>query len=73
MIVRWGACAPRCPLFCEGVVTGLVFGSVVLAAFLHAGWNALIKTGQNKQSGMLLLTLAHAFFGLCILPFVSLP
>jgi len=54
-------------------VTGLVFSSVVFAALLHAGWNALVKTGQNKQSGMLLLTLAHAFFGLCILPFVSLP
>ena len=54
-------------------MTGLVFSSVVFAALLHAGWNALVKTGQNKQSGMLLLTLAHAFFGLCILPFVSLP
>jgi drug/metabolite transporter (DMT)-like permease len=54
-------------------VTGLVFSSVVTAALLHASWNALVKTGQNKQSGMLLLTLAHAFFGLCLLPFVSVP
>ena len=54
-------------------MTGLVFSSVVLAALLHASWNALVKTGQNKQSGMLLLTLAHAFFGLCLLPFVSVP
>ena len=54
-------------------MTGLVFSSVVLAALLHASWNALVKTGHNKQSGMLLLTLAHAFFGLCLLPFVSVP
>ena len=54
-------------------MTGLVFSSVVLAALLHASWNALVKIGQNKQSGMLLLTLAHAFFGLCLLPFVSVP
>ena len=54
-------------------MTGLVFSSVVMAALLHASWNALVKTGQNKQSGMLLLTLAHAFFGLCLLPYVSVP
>ena len=54
-------------------MTGLVFNSVVFAAVLHASWNALVKTGQNKQSGMLLLTLAHGFFGLCILPFVPVP
>ena len=54
-------------------MTGLVFSSVVLAALLHASWNALVKTGHNKQSGMLLLTLAHAFFGLCLLPFVPVP
>ena len=54
-------------------MTGPVFSSVVFAAVLHASWNALVKTGQNKQSGMLLLTLAHGFFGLCILPFVPVP
>lgn len=64
---------PRFRLQSAEAVTGLVFSSVVFAAVLHASWNALVKTGQNKQSGMLLLTLAHGFFGLCILPFVPVP
>ncbi|TYB81007.1 EamA family transporter [Maritimibacter fusiformis] len=37
--------------------------AVLGAAFLHAGWNALIKTGGDKQTGMLMLTLGHAAIG----------
>ncbi|MBD3677786.1 MAG: EamA family transporter [Rhodobacteraceae bacterium] len=40
-----------------------VFFAVLLAALLHASWNALIKTGQNKQTGMLILSLGHAAIG----------
>ena len=50
-----------------------VFISVVFAALLHAGWNALIKNGADKQAGMLLLTLGHAFIGLCLIPFFPVP
>ena len=38
-----------------------VFISVMVAALLHAAWNALVKNGEDKQAGMLLLTLGHAF------------
>lgn len=40
-----------------------VFLAVLGAAFLHAFWNALIKTGTSRQSSMLLLTLGHALVG----------
>ena len=50
-----------------------VFISVMFAALLHAGWNALIKNGADKQAGMLLLTLGHAFIGLCFIPFFPVP
>ena len=43
-----------------------VFFAVLGAAFLHALWNALIKTGASKQSAMVILGLCQAFCGLCI-------
>ena len=43
-----------------------VFLAVMLAALLHAGWNAIVKTGLNKQTSMLLLTIGHAIIGACV-------
>ena len=40
-----------------------VFLAVLAAAFLHAAWNALIKTGASKQSAMLILSFGHAICG----------
>jgi drug/metabolite transporter (DMT)-like permease len=37
--------------------------AVLGAAFLHAAWNALIKTGTSKQSSMLILSFGHAALG----------
>ena len=54
-------------------MTALVFCAVLIAALLHAGWNALVKTGNNKQTSMLILTLTHASFGLCFIPFLPMP
>ncbi|MGB0798577.1 MAG: EamA family transporter [Planktomarina sp.] len=54
-------------------MTILVFLAVLFAALLHASWNALVKTGQNKQTGMLLLTLGHAVVGICLVPFLAFP
>ena len=54
-------------------MTVLVFCAVLLAALLHARWNASVKTGNNKQTAMLVLTLAHASFGLCFIPFFPMP
>lgn len=43
-----------------------VFVAVLVAAFLHALWNALIKTGTSKMTGMLILTLVQGIVGLAI-------
>lgn len=51
----------------------LVFCSVLCAAFLHAGWNALIKTANNPQTGMLLANFCHAGIGICFVLFYPLP
>ncbi len=47
--------------------------AVLGAAFLHAGWNALIKTGGDKQTGMLMLTLGHAAIGAVVVALRPLP
>lgn len=47
-------------------MTLTVFSLVLFAAFLHAGWNALIKIGASKITGMLILTLVQGGFGLAI-------
>ena len=54
-------------------MTVLVFCAGLLAALLHARWNASVKTGKNKQTAMLVLTLAHASIGLCLIPFLPMP
>ncbi|MBI6630184.1 DMT family transporter [Pontibaca salina] len=43
-----------------------VFGSVVLAAFLHAAWNALIKGARSKANGALTLVLVQGVMGALI-------
>ncbi len=47
-------------------MTGAVFLAVLAAAFLHAFWNALVKTGANKQTAMLMLTLGNAVCGAAV-------
>ncbi len=47
-------------------MTFFVFSSVLFAAFLHALWNALIKTGSSKMTGMLIMTLVQGLIGLLI-------
>ncbi len=43
-----------------------VFLAVLGAAFLHAGWNALIKTGAAQVTAMAVMSLAQGLFGLVI-------
>ncbi len=43
-----------------------IFLVVLLAALLHATWNALIKTGASKVTGMLIMTLSQGALGLGI-------
>lgn len=40
--------------------------AVLAAALLHAAWNAIIKFGGNKITGMLLLTLVQAMIGIVV-------
>ena len=47
-------------------MSATVFLAVLAAAFLHAAWNALIKTGASKQSAMLILSFGHALVGACV-------
>ena len=50
-----------------------VFLWVLFAAFLHAGWNALIKLGADKIAGMFLMSSAQGLMGLGMLLFLPLP
>lgn len=50
-----------------------VFGAVLLAAFLHAGWNSVVKVGLDRVSTVLLLALVQAVIALPILPFMAQP
>lgn len=43
-----------------------VFLAINCAALLHAGWNAIIKTGVSKQTSMFLLTIGHALIGIIV-------
>lgn len=43
-----------------------VFLAVLLAALLHAGWNAIVKTGLSKQTSMFLLSVGHAAIGVVV-------
>ena len=54
-------------------MTFAVFISVLGAALLHAGWNAMIKTGGNKQVAMMALTAWHGVIGLCLVVWYPFP
>jgi drug/metabolite transporter (DMT)-like permease len=43
-----------------------VFLAVLAAAFLHAMWNAMLKTGTSKVGGMLVLSLMEIPIGLAV-------
>ncbi len=50
-----------------------VFVAVLLAALLHATWNALVKGGADKHASMTAVVLGHVPAALLVLPFVPLP
>lgn len=54
-------------------MTPFVLFAVLAAALLHASWNAAIKTGANKQTGMFILSVGHAMIGVGITCFKGLP
>jgi len=50
-----------------------VFFAVLLAAALHAVWNAMVKSGADKTLSMVAVVLGHAPFAALALMFVPLP
>ena len=46
---------------------------VLFGAAVHAGWNALIKTGTDKALDATLVAVAAGLVALCFLPFLPLP
>lgn len=50
-----------------------VFLAVLFAAFLHASWNAIVKTGGNRFQAMFMLSTAQGLMGLVLLLFLPLP
>jgi drug/metabolite transporter (DMT)-like permease len=54
-------------------VTASVFLAILFAALLHASWNALVKTGEDRFASVLLLALAQGAVALCLIPVFGLP
>lgn len=51
----------------------ITFTLVLLAALLHAGWNALIKINEDRLVAMALLAGSTAIITLFLMPFVEVP
>lgn len=51
----------------------VVFFAVLLAALLHAGWNALVKVGLDRFMTVSLISLSSGVLSVCALPFVDIP
>ncbi len=51
----------------------IVFLAVLLAALLHATWNALVKGAAEKHVSMTSIVLGHVAAAACLFPFVDLP
>lgn len=51
----------------------LLLLTVLLAALLHATWNAVVKGGQNKLYEITLITVGAGLAAACALPFLPLP
>lgn len=47
--------------------------AVLFAALLHASWNAIIKFGEDKFQGMVLLSVAHGVIGLIMVLVFPMP
>lgn len=50
-----------------------VFLAVLAAAFLHAGWNALVRGGQDRFASMLSIALLAGAAAVLLLPFAEPP
>ncbi|MCG7391983.1 EamA family transporter [Microvirga sp. ACRRW] len=57
----------------ENEVETAVFLAILVAGFMHAGWNALIKVGLDRFSSLLLIVLVQMALSLILLPFFAFP
>ena len=54
-------------------MSATVFLAVLFAAFLHAGWNALVKTGGDKFQAMFIMSTSQGAIGLLMTIVLPLP
>lgn len=54
-------------------MTPTVFIAVLGAALLHASWNAIIKTGGNKQTTMMIFTIWQGAIGFAVVIWLPFP
>jgi len=50
-----------------------IIAVVLLAAVLHASWNAIVKGGRDRTLNLAAVMVGHVPFALLVLPFVPLP
>ncbi len=65
--------ARRCDYAGTDKLSITVFFAVLLAALLHATWNALVKGGGDKHASMAVVVIGHLPIALVVLPFVPMP
>lgn len=51
----------------------LVFAAVLVAALMHAGWNALVKVGVDRFASILLLSIFQSGIAVALLPAFEVP
>lgn len=51
----------------------VVFLAVLAGAAMHAGWNALVKTGLDRTASIFLLGFIQGLLSLALLPFFAMP
>lgn len=51
----------------------VVFFAVLAGAAMHAGWNALVKTGLDRTTSIFLLAFIQGLICLVLLPFFAIP
>lgn len=51
----------------------VVFLAVLAGAAMHAGWNALVKTGLDRTTSIFLLALIQGLLSLALLPLFAIP
>jgi len=54
-------------------LTLTIFAAVLFAALIHASWNAMVKSTEDKVAAMTAVTAGHAPLALLAMPFVPAP